>query len=426
MIRFFFIVTLLCTFITSGYCQNWRITPNNNQYYYVDYVLNNDSNTLGKVVLIFTVTDGYKSTFTNPKFTWNDGTGALVSKMIMPGKYQIDLNVVYKKNNNNTITISELSKPLIIDIEISNLNRHLIKIEYLSDLTPKNIAKRISKFNPVEAQFDELIQFVCDYNFILRKYNPYCDLVLPEIITDDFSKKITQTLDNSWKKTKVSQFYSLSKQLNKVLKIDTAQNVDPDLINCLAQANSIKLNYYNAYRINYLIELLQNSMALPAKHSREIDEQILKSIRAIRSENVDSTDRYLVVASVNKKGFQVNNLSVAYTPAPFRNLESKKIQWGYFNCPSSPSYCVFPNSDYYIWVENRSKEKLSAGKRINPADSKFKEIVLPVNTSLAIVRLQENFGKNFNFESQEFYNDINSLIKKYKSLFLSNISLPIN
>jgi hypothetical protein len=426
MNRLSFIIVLLATYITSVYSQNWRITPNNNQYYYIDYTLKNDSNKLGQVVLIFTVTDGYKSTFINPKFSWSDGSGTLISKMIMPGKYQINLNIVYKKVNSNTIAISELNGPRIIDVEISTLNRHLIKIEYLSDLTVKNIVKRISTFNPLESQYDELIRFVYDYNLILRKYDPYCDLVLPEIITDDFSGKITKTLDNSWKKTNVSTFYSLCNELHKVLKNDPAQNVDQDLVNCLSQAKSIKLNYYNAYRINYLIELLQNSLALAAKHSREIDQQILQSINAIKSENIDSTDRYLIVASVNRKGFQVNNLSVAYTPALFQSLESKQSQWGYFNCPSSPSFCVFPNSDYYLWVENRNKQKLTSGKILNPADSKFKEIVLPVNSSLAIVRLEQNFGKNLNIDNLEFDTDINNLIKKHKSLFLSNISIPIN
>lgn len=425
MRRIKFIVFLFFAVATYGYSQSFRITPNNNQYYYVDYYLKSDSNSLGKIILLFNVTNPYKSTFVNPVFSWNNGAGKLETTMTMPGQYQIELNLEYNRFNNNCIAVSEFGSPHIIDVAISDLNRHLIKIEYLSDLSGKSIVKRISKFNPLEAQYNDLISFIYDYNFILRKYDPYCELIFPEIITDDFSKKITESINSSWKKTRISSFYSLCKDLNKVLQSDSIP-ADPELIASLAQAPRIKLNYYNAHRISYLIDLLENSLKLPSKHSLASDIEILESFNALKEENIDSTDRFLIVANVVKNGFQKNDLSVAYSPAPFKNLEYKKRQRGYFNCPSSPSYCIFPSSDYLLWVENKNKEKLSGDKLINPKESRFKEIVLPVESSLAIVRLHNNFGKNLKFDFNEFQKDLNKLIIEYNCLFLSNISLSLN
>lgn len=426
MRRIRFIAVLFITIATYGYSQNFRITPNNNQYYYVNYFQKNDSGSLGKIILMFNITNPYKATFVNPVFSWNDGSGNLEAKMVEPGQYQISLDLVYNRVNNNCIAVSEFATPRIIDVAISDLNRHLIKIEYLSDLSTKNIVKRISKFNPLEAQYEDLISFIYDYNYILRKYDPYCELIFPEIITDDFSKKIVQTINSSWKKTRISSFYSLSKELTKVLKSDSAQNVDPKLLESLLQAHLVELNYYNAQRISYLIDLFENSLKLPAKHSASSDKEILESFNALKDENIDSTDRFLIVANVVKNGFQRNDLSVAYSPAPFKNLEYKKRQRGYFNCPSSPSYCIFPCSDYLLWVENKNKEKMSGDKLINPKECRFKEIVLPVDNSLAIVRLHNEFGKNLKFDQKEFQSDINRLIIKYNCLFLSNISISLN
>lgn len=426
MNRIKLIVVLLGICISVSFGQDFRITPNNNQYYVVKYYYEKDSNSLGKFVLIFTVTDRYKATFIDPKFTWSDGSGTLESKMIANGVYQIDLPIEYKKLNTNCITVDEFIKPRIIDVAISDLNRHLIKIEYLTNLTHENIYNRISKFNPVEAKYDDLIIFMYSFNSILRKYDPYCELILPEVVTGDFSKKITDVINTSWSKTRIKALYSLSNELSKVIKKDTAPSADPELLPSLAQANLIKLNYYNAYRINYLIDLLENSLALPARHSADGDKQILESFKALKAESLDSTDRFLVVANVVKSGFQRTGLMVAYCPAPFQSLDIEKIRRGYLNFPSSPSFGLFPESDYILWAEDKKKGKVSGHKLLSTGESRYKEIVFPIHESLAIVRLPNNFGKNLKFDLQDFYKELDRLMIQNKCLFLSNISISLN
>ncbi len=425
MNRITLLIILFTAFTNSAFSQKFRITPNNNQYYYTDYIQKEDSGSILKIILIFSVTDAYKPTYLNPEFSWSDGSGKLNANMIMPGKYQIDLNVVYKKTNANTIAFSEFSKPRIINVNINDLHRVLIKIEYVTNLTVEYIEKKISTFNPLESKYEDLIYFIYDYNDILRKYDPFCELILPEIVTDDFSKKITQTINSDWKKTKFNVFQSTCKDLNKSLKNSEQNSAVVDLINCLSQTNQIKLNHYNAYRIDYLTGLLEYRLTLSAEHSGEIDNQIMKSFQAIKQENIDSTDRQLIVTHVTRNGFQMNNLSVAYSPAVNPSPELNKIQKEYFKCPSSPSYSIFSNSNYLIWVESKDKKKVSTNKFVNPADGKYKEIVLPVNSSLAIVRLQNDFGQKLHFDAKEFDNEIKKLIIRYKCLFLTNISVPV-
>jgi hypothetical protein len=420
------VVVLFAAFISTSYSQDFRITPNNNQYYFVKYYQEKDSISLGKFVLLFTVTERYVSTFLNPKFSWSDGSGTLESKLIAPGKYQIDLPITYKKENTNCITVSELSMPRIIDVEISDLNRHLIKIEYLSNLTHENIYTRISRFNPLEAKYDDLIIFVYNFNNILRKYDPYCELILPEVVTGDFSTKITDAIRSSWEKTRIKTFYSLCNELSKAIRNDTAQNIDPELLPSLSQANSIQLSYYNAYRVNYMIDLLENSLALPAKHSADADKLILKSLKALKEEKPDSTDRFLVVANVVKSGFQRIGLLVAYSPTAFQNLDDQKMKKGYLNFPSSPSFGLFPESEYTLWAEDKKKGKVSNVKLLNTKDSRYKEIVFPINETLAIVRVPDNFGKNLNFDRQDFYKELDRLMIQDKCLFLANVSIPLN
>jgi hypothetical protein len=368
--------------------------------------------------------DGYKSSHVNPEFSWNDGSGILNATSIMPGKYQIDLNVVYKKKNTNTIALSEFETPRIIDVKINDLQRHLIRIDYVSNLAVANITKKISTFYPKESKYDDLINFIYDYNEILRKYDPFCDLVFPEIITDDFSGKITQAIQSDWKKTKINEFQSTSKNLSKALRSGPQQNSASDLIDCLSQTNTVKLNYYNAYRINYLTHLFAYSLTSEEDFNK-ISNLILESFKAIKQENIDSTDRNLIITHVTRNGFQINNLSVAYTPVINSNPELIK-QKEYFICPSSPSYSIFSNSQYTLWVENKDKQRVSSDKTVNCAEAKYKEIVLPVNSSLAIVKLQNDFGKNLNFDSREYEKDIKSLIIKYKCLYLTHVSLPVN
>lgn len=411
---------LFCLILAApAHGQGFRITPHNNQYYSTDYILKPDPASIAKIVLIFKVNDGYKSTHINPEFSWTGGYGVLKSEMIGPGKYQIDLNIVYKKKDANTLELSEFRTPRIIDVKIHDLNRHFIRIDYVTDLTVDNIAKKISIFNPVESRYDELISFIYEYNEILRKYDPFCELVLPEIITDDFSKKITQTIDSDWKKIKISSLQSYSKSYIKVLNSDARQEVSTDLIDCLSQTQTIKLNYYNAHRINYLTNLLEYCLYNPEKSFSNL---IIKSFEAIKR---DSADRNLVITHVTRNGFQINNLSVAYTPVVSSHEEIKRPA-EYFKCPTSPTYSIFAGSQYIIWVENKGKEKVSSDRLVNCVDDKFREIVLPVHSSLAIVKLQNDFGKNLNYDLQEFESELKRLIVKYKCLYVSHISVPVN
>jgi hypothetical protein len=412
-------ILFLLIYINPAYGQKFKITPNNNQYYFTDYIQKAEAGSILKIVLIFNVTNSYKPTFVNPEFSWNDSSGILKSNMVGPGKYQIDLDVVYKKTNANTIALSEFETPRVMNVKISDLKRHLIRIDYVSDLIVDNIEKKISVFNPRESRYEELINFVYDYNEILRKYDPYCDLVLPEIITDDFSKKITQSINGDWKKTKINALQSTSKNFVKVLSNDPQPNSVSELIDCLSKTNTIKLNYYNAYRISYLTNLLDYCLNNPGKNFSSL---IIKSFEAIKQ---DSTDRNLIITHVTRNGFQINDLSVAYTPHVNANPEIQKPA-EYFKCPTSPTYSIFSGSQYTIWVENKDKQRVSSDKLVNCVEEKFKEIVLPVNSSLAIVKLQNDFGKNLNYDMLEFERELTNLIIKYKCLYLSHVSLPVN
>lgn len=418
------IVVLLAAYISTSYCQDFRITPNNNQYYSVKYYHKKDSNSLGKFVLIFSINDPYVSTFTNPLFLWNDGSGTLESKMISPGKYQIDLSIDYKKVNANCITVGELETPRIIDVEINNLKQQLISIEYLSNLSRENIYDRISRFNPVEANYGELISFVYNLNHILRRYDPYCELALPELITGDLSKEITNAVNSSWKKARISLFYSLCEELSRALKNNPKQSVDRELISRLAKANTIKLNYYNAYQIEFLIGLMEGMLALPSKPSADAHKLMLKGLSTL-NENPDSTNRFLVIANVVKNGYKQNNLLVACTPASVHSPDDKKSPRSYFSCPSSPSFGIFPEAVYILWVENKKKEKLSNNKLINLRDVRYKEIVFPVNGSLAVVRIPASIENKTNINKVDFYHELDRLIIKHNCLFLLNISVSL-
>lgn len=418
-------ILFLLLSLNPAYGQGFKITPNNNQYYSTHYIQKPDSVSIWKITLLFNVMDGYKSTHVNPEFTWNDGSGTLNATMIAPGKYQIDLNVVYKKKGANTIALSEFETPRVIDVKIHDLHRHLIRIDYVSNLTVANITKKISTFYPMESKYNDLISFIYEYNEILRKYDPFCELVFPEIITDDFSGKITQTIHSDWKKIKINDFYTTSKNLSKALKSDPQQQSVSDLIDCLSQTNTIKLNYYNAYRINYLTNLLEHTLTTPEKDFSQISSLILESFQAIKKEESDPSDRNLIITHVTRNGFQVNNLAVAYTPVTNTTPEIVKSK-EYFKIPTSPSFSIFSNSEYMLWVENKDKQKVSTDKTVKCTEDKYKEIVLPVHSTLAIVKLQNDFGKNLNYDLKEFQNEIKNLIIKYKCMYLTHISVPVN
>lgn len=408
--------------ICPAYGQGFKITPNNNQYYYTHYIQKQEPGSILKISLIFYVTEGYKSTHINPEFSWNDGSGVLMADMTGPGKYQIDLNVVYRKKNANTIALSEFETPRIMDIKIKDLNRHLIRIDYVSDLTVNNIVKKISVFNPMESRYDELINFIYEYNETLRRYDPFCDLVLPEIVTDEFSKKITQSIHNDWKKTKINVFQSTSKNFSKFLNNDPDAGNVSDITGVLAQTSDIKLNFYNAYRIDYVTRLMEYCFINPEQNCIN-KELIIKSFQAIKH---DSTDRNLIITHVVRNGFQINNLFVAYTPVVNPNPDLIGKQKEYFKIPTSPSYNILSSTQYTLWVENKDKQQVSQWKTVNGVENKFKEIVLPVHSSLAIVKLPGDFGKDLNFDTGEFESDLKSLMIRYKCLFLSHISLPVN
>ncbi len=414
-------ILLLLGFTFPVYGQAFKITPNNNQYYFTDYIQKREPGSILKIVLLINITDGYKSTLTNPQLSWSDWSGSPRATMTGTGKYQIDLDVVYKKKDANTIALSEFKTPRVIDIKIGDLERHLIRIDYVSDLTVENIVKKISVFNPMESRYDDLIGFIYEYNEVLRKYDPFCDLVLPEIITDDFSRKITQSIRADWKKTKINVFQSTSKSFSKFLNNDPGQSIAPGIIDYLSQANDIRLNYYNAYRIDYVTRLMEYCLANPEKNCVNND-LIIKSFEAIKQ---DSTDRNLIITHVVRNGFQINNLFVAYTPVINPNPDIISSQKEYFKIPTSPSFNIFSSSEYTLWVEDKEKQKVSTDKTVNCIEDKFREIVLPVNSSLAIVKLQNVYGKDLNFDVHEFERDLKSLMIKYNGLFLSHVALPV-